>query len=733
MLRWRSRTREPATKSGGRFRSSWALAGLLGGVACGVIFGEYCAPLAVIGDAYIGLLQMTVLPYIVVALIANFGRLSLEQSRRLGWVGGTVMITLWAIGLYTIYLVPHSFPHWKTGSFFSSAITETPPANDLVDLFIPANIFTALSQNHIPAVVLLCISVGLALTRVEHKQLLIDQLDILAKALIRVSSFVARWTPLGIFAIAAATAGTISWAEVGRLQAYLIAYTAAGLFLMLIVLPWLIATCTPFGYRDVWRVSRGAMLTAFATGKLIVVLPILVEETERLFAARHNTADKPGSPLVEVLYPLAYPFPHLGKLLGMLFIPFAAWFLGREISESEYPAFLMSGLFSYFGGPLLATPFLLDQMHLPHDMFQLFMLSGVYCGRLGDALGVMHLVAFTLISLSALNGSLRLSLWKVGQFVIGTSLLALLMIGGLRWGLSNTLKYVEKKDKIIARMQLLEEPAEAVVMTAMKPNPEPLRPGESLLSRIRRRGIIRVGYNEDKLPFAYFNNRGALVGLDINLAHQLARDLNVSIEFVRFDRHRLAEQLRADHFDVVMSGLTGTLERSEQMQHTEPYMDVTLAIVAPDYRIRDFDSLESILRLGALRIGYVDVSQSFAVRLRALLPNVELVEIPSNRDYFEGGSRDLDGLLISAESGSAYTLIYPDFEVVVPQGVRVTMPLIYVVGQRDEAMADYLKHWTELRRRDGSMQEIYDHWILGKSPTRRRPRWSLVRHLGWVD
>ncbi len=282
-------------------------------------------------------------------------------------------------------------------------------------------------------------------------------------------------------------------------------------------------------------------------------------------------------------------------------------------------------------------------------------------------------------------------------------------------------------------MHLLEQPVKAVVTTASLPNPDPLRPGETLLHRIRRRGIIRVGYNEDKLPFAYFNNRGSLVGLDINLAHQLAHDLGVSIEFVRFDRHELAEQLRRDFFDVVMSGVTGTLERSEQMQHTEPYMDVTMAIVAPDYRIRDFDSLDAIRQQGTLRIGYVDVSGSFADRLRSLLPNVELVEIASNHDFFERDWKEMDGLLISAESGSAFTLIYPDFEVVVPSDTHVAMPLFYPIGHRDEAMSDYLEHWLELRKRDGTMQEMYDHWILGKTVSDRPPRWSLIRELGLVD
>ena len=39
----------------------WITIGL--GVLCGVLIGEYCGPLAVIGQIYVGLLQMTVLPF----------------------------------------------------------------------------------------------------------------------------------------------------------------------------------------------------------------------------------------------------------------------------------------------------------------------------------------------------------------------------------------------------------------------------------------------------------------------------------------------------------------------------------------------------------------------------------------------------------------------------------------------------------------------------------------------
>ena len=139
------------------------LLGLLAGVACGIVLGEYCAPLDIVGRAFVGLLRMTVLPYIVVALVANLGRLSFQQSRRLAVAGGLTLAVLWSVSLVSVFALAHSLPQWKTGSFFSSAITEPAARVDLFDQFIPANFFAALAENQVPAVVVLCLFAGLAL------------------------------------------------------------------------------------------------------------------------------------------------------------------------------------------------------------------------------------------------------------------------------------------------------------------------------------------------------------------------------------------------------------------------------------------------------------------------------------------------------------------------------------------------------------------------------------------
>ena len=48
------------------------------GFAAGIFFGEYCAFLQIVGDAFIQLLQMTILPYITVSMILGIGGLTFD-------------------------------------------------------------------------------------------------------------------------------------------------------------------------------------------------------------------------------------------------------------------------------------------------------------------------------------------------------------------------------------------------------------------------------------------------------------------------------------------------------------------------------------------------------------------------------------------------------------------------------------------------------------------------------
>lgn len=79
------------------------------GLLVGLFFGERVAWLRVGGDVFIGALQITVIPYVTVALITSLGRLDLRDARNLALKAGSVLLLLWAIGLSIVFLAPLPF------------------------------------------------------------------------------------------------------------------------------------------------------------------------------------------------------------------------------------------------------------------------------------------------------------------------------------------------------------------------------------------------------------------------------------------------------------------------------------------------------------------------------------------------------------------------------------------------------------------------------------------------
>ena len=117
-------------------------------------------------------------------------------------------------------------------------------------------------------------------------------------------------------------------------------------------------------------------------------------------------------------------------------------------------------------------------------------------------------------------------------------------------------------------MHLLEKRVSATVARAPSPAPPTTLPP---LETIDARKVLRVGYLPDSLPFAFFNRNGDLVGFDIELAHRLAKEMDVSLELVPVHRDRMAEQLAEGYCDLVMSGVVLTTKRAGTMLFSESY------------------------------------------------------------------------------------------------------------------------------------------------------------------
>ncbi len=711
--------------------STKIFAGLLLGIATGLFFGELTAVLAPVGEAFVQLLKMAVLPYIVVSLMSGLGRLDYGEARVLFLRMGGFLVVIWALSFAVLAVVPLTFPSLETASFFSTTLLDQPPPFDFLE-FIPENPFSSMANSVVPAVVLFSIAVGVALMGIERKETLIETLEVFGDALRRVMGFVTRLTPYGVFAIAASAAGTLRFDELGRLQVYVLVYVATSLLMTFGLLPGLVMMLAPVRYRDLMARTRDALVTGFATDNLLIVLPILAVEGKRL-VAETGRGDEESDAAIDVILPASFNFPNAGKVLQLSFVLFAAWFAEVAISLGEYARLMFSGLLGFFGKPVALMPFLLDMLQVPADLFQLYLVSGILVARFGTLVAVMQTFVLGILGAYAAVGLLRFQ-WRSCLVALGLSAALLVaMVAGGRAYFDFALRGHYDKDEILAQMHVLERGVKSRVHLEPVPPPQEDR-SRPALERIRERGFMRVGYVLDVLPFQFFNADGELVGFDSAMAHELARELGVDLEFVPVTRENMETALDEGRCDIIMSGIALGPTRVETMRASRPYVDMTFAFVVRDHEREKFNSLAAVRSLEAPRVAVLSQLPHITLLVEKLAPNAELIPVRTPSEFFDAEEGRFDAFVYGAEMGSAWSLIRPEFTVAIPHPAVIEIPLVYYASRDAADLMAYVDAFIEIKRSGGTIQRNYDYWILGRDAAVAEPRWSVIRDvLHWID
>ncbi len=266
------------------------LAGAGAGIATGLFLGELVAPLGLVADGFVRLLQMTVLPYVTVSIILSLGSLDPAEAKRLGPAGRGDDRRLVGRGPGLRVPGPAGVPPGRERVVLQRRAGRDAAPFNFIDLYIPSNPFYSLANSVVPAVVLFAVLLGVALIGIERKAVLLDVLAVASATISRATRFVSRLMPYGIFALAANAAGTLRVDDLQRIEVYLVAYIAMALLVALWVLPGLVAALTPIPYREVLGPTRDALITAFSAGDLFIVLPTLIEACKTLLA-RHAVTD----------------------------------------------------------------------------------------------------------------------------------------------------------------------------------------------------------------------------------------------------------------------------------------------------------------------------------------------------------------------------------------------------------------------------------------------------------
>jgi ABC-type amino acid transport substrate-binding protein len=296
------------------------------------------------------------------------------------------------------------------------------------------------------------------------------------------------------------------------------------------------------------------------------------------------------------------------------------------------------------------------------------------------------------------------------------------------------------KADMLKRLDFLDPPQPARVYTEVPDHLAQTDGKPAGLAQIVARGVLRVCYQPDEYPSAFFNadDPPQLVGFDIEMAHSFARRLQLPLEFLPARSESEAEDLlNRGVCDIYMRKLPVKLSRSQHFGLSLPVYKSSLGLIVKDYRRDEFQSWEDIRAMGkAFRLGVEDSPDNIS-RLQRLLGSATIVPLQSMEQELEllaSGAEDIDAIADMSEEGAAQTLLYPRFNLVVPKPA-VLFPVSYAVARGNDDLLIAFNTWLLAKQSEGAVDHLYRHWMLGgAAELERAPRWSVIRNvLGWVD
>jgi Na+/H+-dicarboxylate symporter len=260
------------------------------------------AVFAFVGDLFLRLLQMIVVPLVATSIITSVARLGRDHAfARLGWktvaffAGTTLLASVVALVIFNIVQPGHVAPE------VSAALRASVPENvgevregltgkstgDLADVIrraVPVNIFAAASDNReMLAVIFFALLFGFFSGRLPdgRREAFQGFWENANDVMLAITHAIMRVAPYGIFALIARTVQESGGAALGPLALFFACVAGGLLFHLFITLAILLRTIGGFSPWPHYRAMAPALLTAFSTASSSATLPVTLECLEK--------------------------------------------------------------------------------------------------------------------------------------------------------------------------------------------------------------------------------------------------------------------------------------------------------------------------------------------------------------------------------------------------------------------------------------------------------------------
>ena len=701
----------------------WVLLGALLGILAGITFGERTAFLGPLGDVYTMMLLSVVYPYILSSLIVGLGSLATGRAWRLLQASWGIYLFLWVAVFAAIFVLAQAIPP-------PAPPVEIKPPHPisvlaLLQTIVPDNLTHALSQNFVPAIVVFAVTFGLAIQTIPSKASFLETMEAVRLASLKVWAWVVYLAPIGVFALFASTAGTITPRMAGTLAVYVALFLIGTGVLAFAVFPLALSAIVPAKARDLVAELHPAFVLALVTTLASSPLPLIQSVAEqRVAAAGHD--DDEARDITRATISLSYVFTSLGNYFVALFMIYACQHYQVILNAFQMAVLAPMTLLSASGSPsttLSAVTFMSQWLGLPVDTLPLYV-EAMTVTRYGQV--ALSVSAYAFVAIAVPFVYFRCTVFRPAR-IIAALLLGAVLLAATAIGVRISSESLFPPPSNAAILERTLDPAlvagvDAFISDAPASRLPPID-GPATLDGIRDRRTLRVGYGREVIPFTYRNRSGNLVGFDISYAYRLARDLHVRLEFAPIEWDEVEADLASRRLDIVMAGAYITEKRLEDLQVTNPYFESPLGFIAPSHQANRFLSYEAVADTPNLVLGTLADSAIFRLT-KQLFPKARIVPLETYDDI--PVHPELDAAVWSLDQARAWASGHSGFSAVAAGGMGAPLLFAYFLQPTATTLTRYLNTWLSLQAANGFRAAQLAYWIDGKPRPDNTPRWNLL-------
>lgn len=271
------------------------LGALVLGVVAGVLLGEAAESIKWLGDLFIRLIRMVVVPLVFVSIVS--GVAAMGDPRRLGSIGGRTLLLYLATTVVAVGLGQGLGALFRPGAGidFSGVtarpVAEAPSVGQQLMNIVPLNPLGALAEGDMLAVIFFSILLGVAMIAAgEAAQPVRRVFDAGVELMLFITRMVMEAAPFGVFALIAWVTGTVGISVFQHVALLAAAVLTGCLIQTLVVHGLLLRLVARLPILPFFRGIPDAVIVAFTTSSSAATLPVAMRVAKDNLGVSHTVA-----------------------------------------------------------------------------------------------------------------------------------------------------------------------------------------------------------------------------------------------------------------------------------------------------------------------------------------------------------------------------------------------------------------------------------------------------------